>query len=120
MPTELDAIIDTTLADNGGPTLTHALVLGSPAIDQIAIDGLHCDPPNSTDQRGAARANGTNAGGTACDAGAFELSGETPTAVFLHNATVRPDESQTGVFAAALAALSAVTFGFWRRFKSQN
>ena len=32
-PTPLADILDTTLADNGGPTLTHALVTGSPAID---------------------------------------------------------------------------------------
>ena len=32
-PTALANILDTTLADNGGPTQTHALVAGSPAID---------------------------------------------------------------------------------------
>ena len=32
-PVALANILDTTLADNGGPTFTHALVAGSPAID---------------------------------------------------------------------------------------
>lgn len=32
-PTVLTGILNTALADNGGPTLTHALVVGSPAID---------------------------------------------------------------------------------------
>jgi hypothetical protein len=51
------------LADNGGPTLTHALLAGSPAID--AADGTACPP---TDQRGVARPQGAG-----CDVGAFEL-----------------------------------------------
>jgi beta-glucanase (GH16 family) len=50
------------LGDNGGPTPTHALLDGSPAID--AADGALCP---ATDQRGVARPQGP-----ACDAGAFE------------------------------------------------
>jgi len=48
------------LADNGGPTQTHALQAGSPAID--AADNTFCP---LTDQRGVAR-------DAACDVGAFE------------------------------------------------
>jgi CSLREA domain-containing protein len=51
------------LDDNGGPTLTHALLPGSPAID--AGDPAYC--PGS-DQRGVARPQGTG-----CDIGAFEF-----------------------------------------------
>jgi parallel beta helix pectate lyase-like protein len=51
------------LADNGGPTLTHALVPGSPAIDAAPVDA---DCP-ATDQRGVARPQGAM-----CDIGAFE------------------------------------------------
>ena len=51
------------LADNGGPTLTHALLAGSPAID--AADAAACP---ATDQRGVVRPR--DAG---CDVGAFEL-----------------------------------------------
>ena len=59
-----------SLQDNGGPTETHALLPGSPA-----IDGGNPAPPGSggnaceaTDQRGISRPQGT-----ACDIGAFEL-----------------------------------------------
>ena len=48
------------LQDNGGPTWTHALLIGSPAIDTSTI----CE---STDQRGVSRPDGL-----ACDIGAYE------------------------------------------------
>jgi hypothetical protein len=50
------------LADNGGPTLTHALQAGSPAID--AADIAVCP---ATDQRGVARPQGPS-----CDVGSYE------------------------------------------------
>jgi hypothetical protein len=50
------------LADNGGPTLTHALLTGSPAID--AGNGAAC---STTDQRGITRPQGAQ-----CDIGSFE------------------------------------------------
>ncbi|PID86744.1 MAG: hypothetical protein CSB13_02705 [Chloroflexi bacterium] len=57
------------LALNGGPTLTHALGIGSPAID--AGNNASCA---SHDQRGAARPMDGDADGTAvCDVGAYEL-----------------------------------------------
>lgn len=49
------------LANNGGPTLTHALVTGSPAVDAAPTGP-------ATDQRGVARPQGP-----AFDIGAFEL-----------------------------------------------
>jgi hypothetical protein len=55
------------LADNGGPTMTHALLPGSVAIDHIpAVD---CEA--TTDQRGEPRP-----GGTMCDVGSFEVRAE--------------------------------------------
>jgi beta-glucanase (GH16 family) len=51
------------LADNGGPTLTHALLAGSPAIDAA---GAGACP--ATDQRGVTRPQGAG-----CDAGAVEV-----------------------------------------------
>jgi hypothetical protein len=51
------------LADNGGPTATHALIAGSPAVDAAAPG-----PCAATDQRGVTRPQGA-----ACDAGSFEL-----------------------------------------------
>lgn len=53
-----------SLQDNGGPTFTHALLPGSPAID--AADDAACP---ATDQRSVARPQGT-----ACDIGAYELA----------------------------------------------
>ncbi len=43
------------LADNGGPTWTHALLAGSPAVD--AGDDAACP---ATDQRGVARSQGAH------------------------------------------------------------
>ncbi len=61
------------LANNGGPTRTHALLPGSPAID--AIDGS-CPPPSS-DQRGVARPqDGDGSSSRRCDIGAFEVEEE--------------------------------------------
>jgi CSLREA domain-containing protein len=65
------------LADNGGPTLTHALLAGSPALD-AGNNALAKDANNNpllTDQRGAGRiadskGNGMNA---VVDIGAFEF-----------------------------------------------
>jgi len=53
--------LDPALADNGGPTLTHALLADSSAIDAAGSCGL------ATDQRGQARDDGS------CDSGSFEL-----------------------------------------------
>lgn len=60
------------LADNGGPTLTHALLAGSPAID--AGDNATC-ASLPTDQRGSPRSVDGNLDGSAvCDLGAYEYS----------------------------------------------
>jgi hypothetical protein len=62
------------LADNGGPTLTHALLRASPAID--ATGNADC-PLN--DQRGVARPqDGDDDGSAVCDIGAFELEAAAP------------------------------------------
>jgi hypothetical protein len=69
-PTALVNSLNTTLANNGGPTRTHALVGGSPAIDTVT-DGT-CPPP-IRDQRGVRRPqDGDNDGAAICDTGAFE------------------------------------------------
>ncbi len=64
------------LANNGGPTETHALLPGSPAID--AVPPVDCTDssgnPVATDQRGVARPQGTG-----CEIGAYEV-GSAPTA----------------------------------------
>jgi CSLREA domain-containing protein len=61
------------LANNGGHTMTHALLAGSPALDAIPV--ANCTDlngaPLATDQRGVVRAQGA-----ACDIGAFELQAQ--------------------------------------------
>jgi len=58
------------LQDNGGPTLTHALLTGSPAIDEGA--DVFCP---GEDQRGVFRPfDGAGNGTATCDVGAFELT----------------------------------------------
>jgi expansin (peptidoglycan-binding protein) len=57
------------LQNNGGPTLTHALLWGSPAID--AGDDAQCP---ETDQRGVLRPqDGDNDGWAVCDIGSYEV-----------------------------------------------
>lgn len=63
------------LQDNGGPTLSHGLLAGSPAIDRGAPEGC-TDPwgnPLTTDQRGAPRTvDGDCDTISTCDIGAYE------------------------------------------------
>lgn len=62
------------LADNGGPTRTHALLSGSPAMDAIPQGTNGCGTTFAEDQRGVDRPQGGGANGTAaCDIGPFEL-----------------------------------------------
>jgi CSLREA domain-containing protein len=76
------------LADNGGPTQTHALLPGSPAID---VGGSDCPPP-ATDQRGVSRPQGLG-----CDTGAFELEADTtPPAITVPGPITTDATSQNG------------------------
>ena len=87
------------LQDNGGPTPTHALLPGSPAIDAGSPD---CPPP-ATDQRGVARPQGT-----ACDIGAYE---SVPTdIVSIRQAVYVPAISVLFVSATSSAAPDAALF----------
>ena len=65
----LSAVLDPTLSYNGGPTRTHGLVFGSPAVD--AVPGAAC--ATGVDQRGAPRPQDAD-GDTIpdCDIGAVE------------------------------------------------
>ena len=67
----LSDILDSTLSDNGGPTLTHALVSGSPALDVIPTGSCAI-----IDQRGFVRPSVGS-----CDIGAVELDGSVPPVV---------------------------------------
>ena len=65
------------LANNGGPTETHALLVGSPAIDAGDNSTCAATPVSGIDQRGVSRPQGV-----VCDIGAYEYQ-ESPTAVSL-------------------------------------
>lgn len=56
------------LQDNGGPTLTHALLTGSDAIDAAKDAVCNVAPVNAIDQRGVSRYEGAH-----CDIGAYEV-----------------------------------------------
>lgn len=58
------------LADNDGLTLTHALLVNSPAINAIPLHVSGCGDTIASDQRGVSRPQGK-----ACDIGAFEADG---------------------------------------------
>ncbi|QTA87956.1 choice-of-anchor Q domain-containing protein [Desulfonema magnum] len=73
-----------SLANNGGPTQTHGLQSGSPAIDAGSCYDMAGNPAES-DQRGYYRS------GTRCDMGAFEYQGLSLKRIF-----VKPDALETG------------------------
>ncbi|HEY9174097.1 MAG TPA: right-handed parallel beta-helix repeat-containing protein, partial [Verrucomicrobiae bacterium] len=83
------------LADNGGPTPTHALLPGSPAIDHGSSDGL------SADQRGQPRSFGFPAyfdASDGSDIGAYELQERAQTgSVFTVNTTDDADDGVPGI-----------------------
>ena len=96
------------LANNGGPTQTIALQLGSPAIDAIPVADCtdQASPPNpiTTDQRGLLR---PDAGEQLCDIGAYEFqdfAGETGQANCFDE-SVRTLIGQFGSLDAAASAL---------------
>ena len=86
------------LKDNGGPTLTHALLVGSPAIDAGNPKGCQDDKGYlKADQRGYIRPVDGNGDGTArCDIGAFEaLSPGAPTATPTRTPTATATATRT-------------------------
>lgn len=82
----LDTHIDSSLADNGGPTETHALfdVAGNPAVDGHPGCGL------ATDQRGELRDMN-------CDIGAFEVVATVNTPTATSTSTFTPTSTDTSI-----------------------
>jgi hypothetical protein len=81
------------LQNNGGPTETHALLPGSPAID--AGDNTGCPP---TDQRGVTKPQDGNDDGTAiCDIGAFELVTPAPFVTRLYEQVLNREPDSAGL-----------------------
>ena len=86
------------LADNGGPTLTHALLPGSPAIDLIPLSNRVSLV--TRDQRGFASPFGAG-----FDAGSYELSTASPTATRTTLA-IEPNPATAGQPVALIASVS--------------
>ncbi|QDT04721.1 putative outer membrane protein PmpB precursor [Rubripirellula lacrimiformis] len=93
-PVDVDPLLG-PLSDNGGPTLTHALLAGSPALDAGAMFGL------TQDQRGVARPQGP-----AIDIGAFESSLAAP----LNDGDIDANDSAPGSAGDSAADSFNVTF----------
>jgi hypothetical protein len=94
------------LADNGGPTQTMALGVGSPAIDAANNSVCAAAPVSGIDQRGVARPQGP-----ACDNGAFEL---VPTATTTTTITASAGEVACGqkvTFTAHVTSASGTPTG---------
>ncbi|NUM46218.1 MAG: hypothetical protein HUU38_16065 [Anaerolineales bacterium] len=71
----LNSLLNPTLSSNGGPTLTHALVSGSVAMDLAPTTACTNAPISGLDQRGAVRVfdgDGTPSSNE-CDSGAVEM-----------------------------------------------
>jgi hypothetical protein len=86
------------LADNGGPTLTMALIFGSPAID-VGVNNAAGEP--STDQRGQPRiVNGGS--GPVVDLGAYELE-PVPTTISVSVSNLSPNVGDAVTFTAQVA-----------------
>ena len=64
---DTEPLLASSLANNGGPTQTIALLKGSPAINAIPPDANGCGTEIKTDQRGVKRPQGSG-----CDIGAYE------------------------------------------------
>lgn len=101
--------LDPALADNGGPTLTHALLPGSPAIDQGNSFGLTTDQrgdPRPVDFSGIANAPGED--GT--DIGAFEVEsacmGETSPSLGCHTLALTVSVSGLGTVTSLPAGVN--------------
>jgi hypothetical protein len=77
------------LQDNGGPTFTHALLLGSPAIDS---GDPNFTPPPVFDQRGPGFDRVVNG---RIDKGSFEVQGPGPTPTSTPTPTVTPRPTTT-------------------------
>ncbi|MBU0510143.1 MAG: DUF11 domain-containing protein, partial [Chloroflexi bacterium] len=95
-----------SLADNGGPTWTHALDNGSAALEQIPSGTNGCGTTYTTDQRGETRpfpANGS------CDIGAYE---KIPTTALVLTKSVNPSSAKPGeaiTYTIAFSNTSAMT-----------
>lgn len=111
------------LQDNGGPTQTHALQTGSPAIDSAnnCVFDNTCSPSLgasiTTDQRGGTftrNADGDGTGSVVVDRGAFEVQQAPTPSLSISNVSPRAGRTSGGQqiqLTGAFADLSTVTVG---------
>ncbi len=95
----IEDLLDTNLAENGGFTLTHALIAGSPAIDA----GNNDDISAPTDQRGAGFeriVDGNNDTIAIVDIGAFEVQQQ--------STSVPEASSMLGLFGLVIVASGSI------------
>jgi hypothetical protein len=110
----LDPKLDPSgLQDNGGPTLTVAILDGSPAIDQGSAANDPTGIPITTDQRGFARPiddpNTPNAtGGNGSDIGAFEFSASRCTVIVTNSGDSGPGSLREAIANACVGG--TITF----------
>ncbi len=97
------------LQDNGGPTLTHALLAGSPAVD--AANNTPCP---FLDQRGVTRKDGDGDGTVVCDIGSFEqqdIVAPTVKSVSPTGKKVSPRANVTATFSEVMNEASVEALG---------
>ncbi|NER20965.1 MAG: PEP-CTERM sorting domain-containing protein [Symploca sp. SIO1C2] len=95
----IEDVLDTNLTNNGGSTLTHALISGSPAIDA----GNNDDINTLTDQRGAGFeriVDGNNDTIVVVDIGAFEVQQQ--------QTSVPEPSSMLGLFGLVIVASGSI------------
>ncbi len=115
---DTDPLLD-PLADNGGPTQTHALQAGSPAVEAIPDGTNGCSAGVSTDQRGAVRADGSSRGGTACEIGSYEYdSNQIPNAITLQSLNATATTPANWLVATLLAGFATLVGAFVLRKRS--
>jgi hypothetical protein len=100
------------LANNGGPTLTHALLPGSAAIDTGESTICAAAPVNTADQIAAGRRpfDGDGNGTATCDLGAFEAQIVTHV-VNISDVTAAEDNSGTTTYTFTVSLSSAAEAG---------
>jgi len=114
-----DALNLGPLADNGGPTMTHALGAGSVAIDVIPdAECVDADgEPLTTDQRGEPR---PEMAGSMCDVGSFELqqSEVLPSGGGGRCSASRQEDAQVVWFLGVLMLVGIRRASRWRRMSA--
>ncbi len=104
-----------SLANNGGPTETHALLVGSPALGAASPTVCAADPVNAVDQRGVTRPQGA-----ACDVGAYEVV-EVPAALTRLDLQAQSGTvGSWGVWALVVGLVAVAASGVWRSLRRRQ